>query len=463
MNGDKTVENGRTIAAISTAQAPGGIGIIRISGSDAKTIASRVFVPAGSHSVMETPGYHALYGTVFDAEGKRIDEAIALIFTAPKSFTGEDVVELSCHGGMYVLKQLLATVFAAGAAPADPGEFTRRAFLNGKMDLTRAEAVMQMISAQGESAARAAAEGNGGALARRIQKIRSRLVASAAHLSAWADYPEDEVPEITSDDLLSDLNFALSECQTLLSQFDAGRALREGVKTVIVGRPNVGKSTLMNLLAGCERSIVTEYAGTTRDVVEEVVLVGGIPLCLADTAGIRTTADPVEQIGVDRAKKRLESAQLVFAVFDSSENLEKEDLDLIQSIGSLPAIAVINKVDLPQVIDINCIKKHFKYLVYISAETGEGFSALESAVSDILNTNHLNPSEGMLYTERQRDAVRRAEICLEEAKTAVLAEMTFDAVTVSVEGAISAFLELTGERVSETVVDEVFSKFCVGK
>ena len=248
-----------------------------------------------------------------------------------------------------------------------------------------------------------------------------------------------------------------------MSQFDAGRALREGVKTVIVGRPNVGKSTLMNLLAGCERSIVTEYAGTTRDVVEEVVLVGGIPLCLADTAGIRTTADPVEQIGVDRAKKRLESAQLVFAVFDSSENLEKEDLDLIQSIGSLPAIAVINKVDLPQVIDINCIKEHFKYLVYISAETGEGFSALESAVSDILNTNHLNPSEGMLYTERQRDAVRRAEICLEEAKTAVLAEMTFDAVTVSVEGAISAFLELTGERVSETVVDEVFSKFCVGK
>lgn len=456
-------EEEKTIAAISTAQAPGGIGIVRISGTRAKEIASRVFKPAGTANLDVVPGYHALYGIVSDPEGHRIDEAIALVFTAPKSFTGEDVVELSCHGGMYVMKQLLAAVFAAGASPAQPGEFTRRAFLNGKMDLTRAEAVMQLISAQGENAARAAAEGCDGALERRIRKIREGLVSSAAHLSAWADYPEDEIPEITEESLLFDIDAGLSECQALLTQFDAGRALREGVRTVIVGRPNVGKSTLMNLLAGCERSIVTQYAGTTRDVVEDVVLVGGIPLCLADTAGLRDTADPVEQIGVDRAKKKLESAQLIFAVFDSSEALEEADLDLMEAIGSTPAIAVVNKVDLLQKFDTKCIKDKFKYIVYISAATGEGFSALASAVSEILQTNRLNPAEGMLYTERQKDVVRRAEDCLREAKAAVESGVTFDAVTVSIEGAISALLELTGERVSEAVVDEVFSKFCVGK
>ena len=456
-------ENQKTIAAISTAQAPGGIGIVRVSGPDAKKIAECVFVPKGKRNISSVPGYHALYGTVFDAARSRIDEAVALVFTAPKSYTGEDVVELSCHGGLYVMQRLLEATIAAGAFPAQPGEFTKRAFLNGKIDLTQAEAVMQLISAKGKDAAKMAAEGCGGALERRIRGIRERLVSVAAHLSAWADYPEEEIPEITLEDLSHTVEVCLEECDHLLYQFNAGRALREGVRAVIVGKPNVGKSTLMNLLAGCERSIVSRYAGTTRDVVEDVILIGGIPFSLADTAGIRETEDPLEQIGVDLARKKMDAAQLVFAVFDSSEALEAEDFELIQRIGDIPAIAVINKTDLPQKINTDGINKNFKNVVYISAASGEGLPALEAEISKILETNSLNASDGLLYTERQKDAVRRAEACLQEAKEGILRGVTFDAITVSIEGAIAALLELTGERVSEAVVDEVFSTFCVGK
>ena len=282
-----------TIAAISTAQAPGGIGIIRISGNDAVAVAERVFRSARGKKLSDLPGYHALYGSVWtsgkDGAPEKIDEAVALVFRAPASFTGEDVVELSCHGGLYLLRRALSAVLEAGASAAGPGEFTRRAFMNGKLGLTEAESVMELISAQGKQAARAALAGHDGALERRIAGIRQSLVNQAAHLSAWADYPEEEIPEVDTADLRESLVSARGEIETLLRQFEAGRAIREGVNTVIAGRPNVGKSTLMNLLAGCERSIVTQYAGTTRDIVEDTVILGDVLLHLADTAGIRDT------------------------------------------------------------------------------------------------------------------------------------------------------------------------------
>lgn len=451
-----------TIAAISTAQAPGGIGIVRISGPQARQVADRVFRSPKGKKVADAPGYTALYGWVYEGEEK-LDEAIALVFASPASFTGEDVVELSCHGGVFIMRRVLEAVLEAGAAPAGPGEFTRRAFLNGKMGLTEAEAVMQVISAQGLQSARAARAGKEGALERKIVSIREALIDAAAHLAAWADYPDDDVPQVDEKELLAALREAQKELDRLLRQFDAGRAIREGVDTVIVGRPNVGKSTLMNLLAGCERSIVTQYAGTTRDVVEDTVVLGDILLRLADTAGIRDTDDPVESIGVNIAKNRLQHAQLVLAVFDASVPLEEEDRELIQELSQVPAVAVINKTDLEPKMELTSIQKAFSQVVFISARKGEGLEELQRACAQVLDTASLNPAEGMLYTERQRDDAKQALACVEEALGAMELGMTLDAVTVSVEGAVSALLELTGERATEAVVDSVFAQFCVGK
>ena len=453
----------KTIAAISTAQAPGGIGIVRLSGERAKEIAEKIFVPKGKKNISDVPGYTSLYGIAVDENGERVDEVLALVFTAPKSYTGEDVVEISCHGGMFIMQKILALAIRAGAVPAQAGEFTKRAFLNGRIDLTRAESVMQLISASGEDAAKAAASGNEGVLQKKIETIRENLVAAAAHLAAWADYPEDEVPEITGEELSAAFRSAQEAFSKLLREFDSGRMLREGVRTVIAGRPNVGKSTLMNLLSGYERSIVTEHAGTTRDIVEDVINFAGIPLYIADTAGIHDTEDPIESIGVDRAVSKLSRAQLVFAVFDSSEALGAEDRALIEKIGGAPAIAVLNKADLPQRIKPEELEGPFSAVVPLCAKTGEGLAALEEAVVALLRKHPVNPSEGVLFTERQRDVIARASDALREANEALEGGMTFDAVTVSLEGCISALLELTGERISDAVLDEVFSKFCVGK
>lgn len=459
----KSHTHAATIAAISTAQAPGGIGIIRISGDRAREIADRVFRSPHGKTLAQAPGYTAHYGHVCNAQGERLDEAIALVFAAPASFTGEDVVELSCHGGLAILKDGLRAVLEAGAVAAAPGEFTRRAFLNGKLDLTEAESVMQLISAQGSQAARAALAGHEGALSRRITRLREGLVEAAAHLSAWADYPEDDIPELNPQALCATLRHAQEELDRLLSQFDAGRILREGVDTVIVGRPNVGKSTLMNLLSGCERSIVTEYAGTTRDIVEETVLLGDIALRLSDTAGIRETSDPVEQIGVDKARARLQSGQLVLAVFDGSRPLEAEDFALLDTFGDVPRVAVVNKSDLGCVLNKAYLSDKFQQIVYISAQSGSGLPELERAVAEVLQVSALSPAQGILFTERQRDAAMAARQGVEETLAALEGGMTLDAVTVSLEQAIASLLELTGERVAEAVVDEVFAQFCVGK
>lgn len=452
-----------TIAAISTAQAPGGIGIVRISGREARQIAERVFASPSGKKIQEASGYTALYGHIYNEHQEVLDEAIALVFAAPASFTGEDVVELSCHGGLTILKNVLRAVLAAGAVAAAPGEFTRRAFLNGKMGLTEAESVMGLISAQGNQAARVALAGHEGALSKRIQGIRQLLVDAAAHLSAWADYPEDDIPQLDPAVLKGTLFAARKEMDTLVSQFDAGRAIREGVDTVIAGRPNVGKSTLMNLLSGCERSIVTQFAGTTRDIVEETVLLGDVALRLADTAGIRNTNDPVERIGVDKAKSRLQTSQLVLAVFDSSRPFEQEDLDLMEALEGVPCVAVVNKSDLDCVVDLKYINDHFQQMVFLSAKSGSGLEDLQQAVAQVLHTATINPAEGILFTERQRDTAQSARKGIEEAVFALENGMTLDAVTVSIEGAISSLLELTGERATEAVVDSVFSHFCVGK
>ena len=334
----------KTIAAIATPAAPAGLGVVRVSGDDALAVAGRVFRPAGKGKTLEAlSGYTALYGHVYDGEGD-IDDCVALVFRAPHSYTGEDVVELSCHGGLYLLRRVLRSVIAAGAVAAQAGEFTRRAFVNGKMDLTGAEAVMELIAAQGDLAARTALAAREGLLYRRLEKVKESLVGLAAGYAAYVDYPDEDISELEPEAMEESLREAEGELAALLDTFDAGRVLREGVDTVIVGSPNVGKSTLMNRLAGYNRSIVTPLPGTTRDVVEETVRLGDVVLRLSDTAGIRETADLVEGMGVRLSRERLASAALVLAVFDGSQPLTEADWALARQAVAAPAIAVVNTV-----------------------------------------------------------------------------------------------------------------------
>ncbi|MED9968995.1 MAG: tRNA uridine-5-carboxymethylaminomethyl(34) synthesis GTPase MnmE [Ruminococcus sp.] len=452
----------KTIAAISTAQGEGGIGVIRISGDDAQKIADRVFKNINGKKLCDMKGYTAAFGSVFQ-NGEKLDEAVALVFREPNSYTGENVVELSCHGGIYITKQVLRAVIEAGAVPAQAGEFTKRAFLNGKTDLTEAESVMDIISAKSRSAARAAMCVKEGALRKRVNSVKDDLLALTAHLSAWADYPEEDIAEVDDEMILSVCEKAENELESMLSTYDSGQAVKQGIDTVIAGRPNVGKSTLMNLLSGYEKSIVTDIPGTTRDIVEDTVVAGNVILRLSDTAGLRNTDDKVEKIGVDRAKKRLEQCGLLLAVFDYSRELTQDDLNLLEASVNVPSIAVVNKKELIAKLDINKIKSKISNIIYISAITGDGRDELISKIEEIAGTQNLNPSEGILANERQRSNVSNALDSVIEAKNALNMGLTYDAVTVSLEDAISELLEMTGEKTSEEVIDRVFHNFCVGK
>lgn len=451
-----------TIAAISTPLGTGGVGVIRISGPDAIRTAEAVFSPAGGQPLSASHGYTAHYGRLHDREGE-FDEAVATVFRAPRSYTGEDVVELSCHGGLYLVQRTLRAVLDHGASLAGPGEFTKRAYLNGKLSLAQAESVMDLIGAAGRQSAQAALAGRDGALSHKIDGIAAELVDQAAHLAAWNDYPDEDMESVTPEPLAAALRSSLRECQALLDGYDTGRILREGVDTAIIGRPNVGKSTLMNLLAGTQKSIVTAIPGTTRDVVEETVLAGEIVLRLADTAGIRDTDDPVEQAGVQLARRRLESAQLVLVVLDRSEPLSEGDQALLASLARRPAIAVLNKSDLPPQLEERALAGLVSQTVEISARTGEGAENLIQAIAELLHLSDVDPSAPLLANERQRICLQKAATALEEAVQALEEGVTLDAVSVCLDEAIGPLLELTGRRVSDAVVDAVFAQFCVGK
>lgn len=452
----------KVIAAIATAQAAGGVGMIRVSGEKAMEICDKIFDAVSGNKLENSKGYRAHFGRVHDSDGD-IDECVALVFRAPHSYTGENVVELSCHGGLYVLKRVLRAVLSAGAVPARAGEFTERAFLNGKMDLTQAEAVMDLIGAQGKQAADAALTALGGTLSREIETNTEKLVNVCAHLSAWVDYPDEEIEELENDEMLDTVNEVEKALEKLISTYDSGKVLTQGVKTAIVGRPNVGKSTLMNMLVGSQRSIVTSYAGTTRDIVEDTVTLGGISLHLSDTAGIRESDDPIEAIGVDMAKDRLQKSEFVIAVFDGSEELTKEDRDILDFCKDKLCLGVINKTDL-DVKDVRSeIAEYIETIVEISAEKLNGKEELEEAAAKLLETDRIDTTQAMLTGERQYLAVTEALSCVREAKFALTSGITLDAVNVSLDCAIEKLLELTGRKASDEVVNEIFSQFCVGK
>lgn len=451
-----------TIAAISTGRAPGGIGVIRISGEDAISIGDKVFSSFGGKKLSEITGYSALYGKAFDKDGD-IDTVVALVFRNPKSYTGEDVVEISCHGGLLVTDKVLKAVFDAGAIPAEAGEFTKRAFLNGKMDLTSAESVMNVISAQGEQAEKIALGVLEGRLFKEIKKINDKLVYDMALLSAWVDYPYEEIEDLSENKLKEHIEYSITSLEKLIKDFSKGQIIMEGVDTAIVGCPNVGKSTLMNLLSGTEKSIVTEIAGTTRDVVEDTVNVGGITLRLADTAGVRETDDVVESIGVDRAVKRLESAELVLAVFDASRDLTDADKKLIDLCKGKKAIGIINKIDLDKNHLNRKLSENFAKLVFISAKTGEGKEELAKAIEQTLGTADFDTSAVAVVNERQCNCCKKALEALKDADNALNLGLTMDAITVCLDSAVENLMILTGEKATELVVNEIFAQFCVGK
>lgn len=454
--------NNSTIAAISTAKASAGISVIRISGDESINIADRIFRAKSNIRLLEMKGYTCALGDIYSG-GEKIDECIATVFREPHSYTGENVVELSCHGGVYVTARVLRAVYDAGAEAAEAGEFTKRAFLNGKLDLIEAEAVMDIISSRSKASVRAALNIKDGALSKKIEDIKAVLLNKAAHLNAWADYPEEDIPEVEEGELSSALRVAEIKLSEIISGYDNGRILKDGIDTVIAGRPNVGKSTLMNLLAGYDKSIVTSVAGTTRDIVEESVSLDDIVLNLSDTAGIRSTRDEIESIGVEKARAKLGTAALILCVFDSSQQLDEDDKEIISAAKNAPAIAIINKTDLPSALDEAYIDKNFKEVIHMSAKNADGVQALIEAIKRIYAVSDIGSDHALIYNERQRSLTIKARACVHEAIEALKIGMTFDAVTVSIEEAVTYLCELTGERVTDEVVDRVFHTFCVGK
>ncbi|MBR3868882.1 MAG: tRNA uridine-5-carboxymethylaminomethyl(34) synthesis GTPase MnmE [Clostridia bacterium] len=451
-----------TIAAIATPNASGGIGVIRISGDDAIAVADKVFRAISEKKLCDIRGYTALFGHIYENESV-IDECVALVFREPKSYTGEDVVELSCHGGLYVTQKVLRTVFANGAVPAEPGEFTKRAFLNGKIDLAQAESVMNIISAHGQQALNAAANTLDGKLSEKIAGIAASLTNVAAGIAVWTDDPDEDVPQAHEENVYEVVKNSINELNRLIINFDSGKAITQGVPTAICGHPNVGKSTLMNQLAGYDKSIVTDIAGTTRDVVEETVRLGDIVLHLADTAGIHESNDIVESIGIDRTMKKLDSASLILAVFDSSQPLDNNDIELLKKCKGRKAVAIINKTDLGINTDIEAIREYIADTVFISAANGDGIDDLKAVIKKLLGTAEFDTSAGILANERQYACCTAAAESLKEALTGLEIGVTLDAVNVSIDYAVEKLLELTGEKAREAVVNEVFSKFCVGK
>ena len=449
-----------TIAAVSTPAGQGGIGVIRISGDDAIKIADSVFKSISGKKIAEKNGYCALYGEFFDSDGK-IDSGVALLFRAPKSYTGENVVELSCHGGSYIAKRLLRACFNAGATPADAGEFTKRAFLNKKLDLIEAESVMGLISASGDSQLRLLNAAHMGKTSAKINAAKDTLLNVAAAVAVNADYPDEDIPELEETALKASLMDISNALDTAICEYNSGKVLRDGVNTVIVGRPNVGKSTLMNLLSHTNRSIVTDVAGTTRDVIEDTVRVGDLTLNIADTAGIRKTADTVEAVGVTLARQRMEAAQLILAVFDSSDSLNTDDLEILNDIRGRNCLIILNKCDKGSTLSPADFEGF--NTVAVSAKLGEGVKTLEEKICDICLTKKLDANAAVLISERQRDCAARAKESVDEALSALSLGLTTDAVGICIDDAIAALLELTGERVTNEVTNEIFRHFCVGK
>ncbi|MGD9559471.1 MAG: tRNA uridine-5-carboxymethylaminomethyl(34) synthesis GTPase MnmE, partial [Oscillospiraceae bacterium] len=451
------------IVAIATPPGAGGVAMVRLSGPQSCRVAGKIFQPKNAHKNLEKmPGYSAAYGR-FVSRGKVLDDGIALCFRAPNSYTGEEMVELTCHGSDTVARLIVEACVESGARPAGPGEFTRRAFLNGRMDLTQAEAVMDLVAATSRQGALAAEAALGGALHKKTEEMKARLLGLAAHLAAYVDYPEEGVEQLSPEAFCAvagDVRDALAE---MICDYDRGMVVRRGVRAAIVGSPNVGKSTLFNLLSGFERTIVTPQAGTTRDVVRETIQVGGVCLRVSDTAGLHAAQDVIEQEGIRRSYEELKHADLVLAVFDGSETLDAAGLELAEQCRGRRALGIINKSDLGTVLQPEALAPYFSAVVAVSAKRPETVEVIERAVVELLDVGTLDTDAAMIANQRQLQSAVAARDALEAGITALEGGFALDAAGVCLDDALAALAELTGERVSERIIDEVFANFCVGK
>ena len=452
-----------TIAAIATAQAPSAIGILRLSGPDTCAILDGVFCPKNGKPMSAQDGRNMVYGTLLDSAGRVIDNALCVLFRAPNSYTGEDCAEIHCHGSPIVLNEGLTSLFAKGARQAKGGEFTRRAFLNGRMDLIQAEAVVDLIDAETAEAARNAVGQLSGTLSRTVEEIYEALMAVVSRFYAVVDYPDEDIEDLQRAELLDTLRRSENKLQELLATFSRGKLLKSGVPTVILGKPNAGKSSLLNALLGYERAIVTDVAGTTRDTVEEKVRLDHVLLRLIDTAGIRETADSVEKIGVERSRVAAGKASLALLVLDGSAPLDAEDeaaIAVAEGVANL--VVIVNKADLPRRIDVGALADRFDNVISLSAKTGEGITTLTDHITSLYPAGTTAQGE-LLTNARQADAVSRAWNAVREARSALRIGMTPDVVLSDVENALSALGELNGKSLREDLVATIFSRFCVGK
>ncbi len=461
------MNSGDTIAAISTAIGGSGIGIVRVSGSDALQVGDRVFVsPGGRKKISDQPSHTVHYGYIQD-DGKTVDEVLVTLMRSPRSFTTEDTIEINCHGGVYATRRVLETVVRHGARPAEPGEFTRRAFLNGRIDLSQAESVADVIHAKNESALQNSLGQLRGSLGRKVYALRERILYQTAYIESALDDPEHYTLEGYSGKLRTETDEIRNQVHLLILSADNGKVVTEGVQTVILGKPNVGKSSLLNVLTGEERAIVTNIAGTTRDTLEETVTLGGITLNVIDTAGIRDTDDRIERIGVDRAKDKAESADLILYLVDSSTKIDKNDERILQILDGKKSIVLLNKSDLESVTSPEEVRALIGYhfpVIEISAKEETGIDLLETTLKEMFYNGEISFDDDVIITSaRQKAELIQAEDSLNKVLQSIDMGLPEDFFTVDLMDAYTSLGRIIGRDVGEDLVDEIFGQFCMGK
>lgn len=455
-----------TIAAISTATGTGGIGIIRMSGEKCFEVLEKIFEPIKKYNKNEIEGYTIKFGYIVDKEkNEKIDEVLVSFFKNPKSYTKENMCEINSHGGMIIERKILELCLKNGADIAEPGEFTKRAFLNGRMDLAQAESVIDIINSKTDKEAEASINQLEGMLSNEIKNIKKKLLDIMADIEASIDYPEYDIEELSDNQLIKKLNDIKYDLNKLKNTFNSGKILKEGIKTIILGKPNAGKSSLLNAILNEERAIVSDIPGTTRDTIEEFITIQGIPLKLIDTAGIRNTKDKIEEIGVKRALKLAQDADLIISIFDGSKKLEKEDYEILEIIKDKNSIIINNKVDLKNSqINAEIFKKYNKTIVDISTKEKTGINRLYDEIIKMFRVNEINMNDGVIVTNiRHKNQIEKSMKSLEKSMDSINIGMPVDITSVYIKQIITELNYITGENVSEDIINEIFSKFCLGK